>query len=246
MEKNYYMWFLIFLSYSFLGWMMEVISKSYSYKKLVNRGFLFGPICPIYGFGAIFITIFLTEFRNYPVVVFLLGCILTGTIEYFTSYILEKIFNNKWWDYSTKKYNINGRVRLDFIALFGLFSCVVIYLGNDFFINLFSMMNYNSMKIISIILLFLFIVDIIYSNIIAYNLRNRTIIAEELKANKLAMIPGYIEKVLKGRVENLKLYPTRLLDAFPYIKSRNEDIFNKMKKIRTKIKTKKSKSSKNK
>lgn len=230
--------FLIFIDYSFLGWLLEVISKSYSYKKLVNRGFLFGPICPIYGFGGILISLLLTKYKNDIVVVFILGAVLTSTIEYLTSYILEKVFHNKWWDYSNRKFNINGRVRLDFSVLFGFFSLLVIYVLNDWFLNIINMLEPKVIDVVAIILFIILIIDTIYSIIIAYNLRSRIIIAEELKKDKLTAIPGYIEKVIKESSIKFKLFPTRLIESVPLIKSKNEEIFNRMIKLRDKLKKK--------
>lgn len=113
--------------YSALGWACESIYVSIGQRKLINSGFLHGPFCPIYGFGAVFVILLLTPMANHPFLVFLLGIIITSVIEYFTSWLLEMLFHVMWWDYSHYKYNINGRVCLLNSFLFGCMSIFVIY-----------------------------------------------------------------------------------------------------------------------
>ncbi len=228
--------FLIFLIYSFLGYLCEVIFCSFYQKKLVNRGFLFGPYCPIYGIGSLFITYCLSRFKEDPVVVFILGSVITSCLEYFTSFVLEKIFHNKWWDYSSYKCNLNGRICLQNTLLFGLGSLVVIYLANPRIFKLVNKIPSLTLKIISLVLMLIFIIDIIYSMVIAYNLRNRIIICEELKKEKLAKLPGMLEKLIREKVHNFKTYPKRLLEAFPNLKNSNFKEFELMKKLKEKAK----------
>ena len=101
---------LLFFTASFLGWCMEVICKLIQFGRFINRGFLIGPWCPIYGFGTVLITLLLSKFTDDPLAVFALAMLLCGTLEYLTSYIMEKAFHARWWDYSAKKFNLNGRV----------------------------------------------------------------------------------------------------------------------------------------
>lgn len=112
--------------YSFLGWVCECSYCSIGQNKIVNRGFMTGPFCPIYGFGAVLILTFLQFFPTSVLAIFIGGMILTSALEYFTSFAMEKIFNAKWWDYSGKRFNINGRVCLLNSTLFG-FLCVILY-----------------------------------------------------------------------------------------------------------------------
>lgn len=119
---DYLFWLFV---YSFLGWFYESILCSVTEKKIVNRGFLTGPICPIYGCGAVIVIIFLTPIKN-PIALFLAGMILTCSVEYITSWLLEKIFHARWWDYSEHKLNINGRVCALGAIVFGTFSVVLL------------------------------------------------------------------------------------------------------------------------
>lgn len=228
--------FLVFLIYSFLGYLCEIIFCSINQKKIVNRGFLFGPYCPIYGVGSIFIIYCLSRFMKDPVIVFILGAVITSCLEYFTSFILEKIFHNKWWDYSGYKCNLNGRICLQNTLLFGLCSLIVIYVGNPRIFKLLNKLSPFTLNITALILVIIFIIDIIYSVIIAYNLRNRLIICEELKKEKLAKLPGMLEKLIREKVTNFKTYPKRLLEAFPNLKKSNLKEFELMKKLKEKAK----------
>ena len=230
---------LIFFIYSFAGYICEIITSSIVQKKLVNRGFLCGPYCPIYGVGSLFILFTLLRFQNDPVIVFILGAMITSCLEYFTSFLLEKIFHNKWWDYSYMKFHIHGRVCLQNTILFGLGSLVIIYLVQPFITECLDKMSSIAMNVTAYSLLLIFIIDWVYSVIIAYNLRNRIIICEELKNEKLAKIPGMLEKIMKEKVEKFKSYPKRLLEAFPNIKSANAKEFDMMKTLREKNKKRK-------
>lgn len=125
---------ITFFIYSILGYIAEVIYCSMGQRKLVNRGFLYGPWLPIYGFGGIIIKLFLEPLSGIyiwgPVLVFVLGMILTSIVEYLGSWMLEKAFSIKLWDYSKKIGNINGRVCLLNSTLFGIGGLAITYLIN--------------------------------------------------------------------------------------------------------------------
>ncbi len=123
-----------FFLYSFLGYCCEVIYCSIPQKRFINRGFLYGPYLPIYGFGSLIVTILLDPLSSWPLAVFLLAFVLTSCLEYFTSWLLEKLFSVKLWDYSKHKVNINGRVCLlnsTLFGLLGLFAEYVVQPGID-------------------------------------------------------------------------------------------------------------------
>ncbi len=155
--------FIIFLIYSFLGWCMEVCVALHDEKKLINRGFLIGPICPIYGVGVVLMQILLNRYLNDPLVLFVMAILICSFLEYFTGYIMEKLFKARWWDYSHKKFNINGRICLDNLVAFGLLALFVMYIGNPFFINILNKVNTVVLNIISSLLAFTLLADIIVS-----------------------------------------------------------------------------------
>lgn len=117
--------FLWVLLYSFIGWVYESIVVSVQQRRPVNRGFLNGPLCPIYGVGAVGAALVLSQVRN-PVLLFVVGALLASVLEYVTSWAMEKLFDARWWDYSQYRFNIHGRVCLYGAVIFGAFSVVVV------------------------------------------------------------------------------------------------------------------------
>ena len=118
-------WFLWLMIYSVIGWIYESTICSIGQRKLINRGFLNGPYCPIYGTGAVLVLLVLGRLKN-PVALFFAGAVLTCSLEYLTSWLMEKLFHARWWDYSKRKFNIGGRVCLIGAVVFGAFSVVLI------------------------------------------------------------------------------------------------------------------------
>ena len=118
--------FLLLMLYSFLGWCGEMIYCSLGQGRLCEkRGFLNGPICPIYGHGALLVLWALDGGCHSPLVTFFGGMLLTTAVEYVTSYLMEKLFHMRWWDYSAHRFQLNGRVCLLNSTLFGL-ACVAL------------------------------------------------------------------------------------------------------------------------
>ncbi|MDE5540181.1 MAG: putative ABC transporter permease [Bacilli bacterium] len=228
--------FLIFILCAFIGYFLEVLWIFIGSKKLVNRGFLCGPVIPIYGVGAVLILFSLLRYYDDPIVVFTFGIIITSALEYFTSFLLEKVFHNKWWDYSDVRYNLNGRICLGNSLAFGILSLVIIYLVAPLIFMLFSFFEFKTWCLIAIIVGVVFTLDVIYSIIIAYNLRHRIIIVEELKNEKIALIPVIFEKRLKESIAGLKAFPSRLLKAFPNLEKEYHQPFEIMKREREQLK----------
>lgn len=100
--------FLYLIIYSVTGWVYETILCSVLARKFVNRGFLTGPWCPIYGFGALLVIFPLQRLKDDLLPLFLSSMVLTMLLEYLTSYVMEKLFHTRWWDYSDKKFQLNG------------------------------------------------------------------------------------------------------------------------------------------
>ena len=110
---------LLFFIYSFLGWCVEVAFVAVTTGKVVNRGFLNGPVCPIYGCGMVGVLIILLPVKNNVWLLFLGGMIICSTVELFGGWILDKIFHMRWWDYSEKPFNIGGYICLPFSIMWG-------------------------------------------------------------------------------------------------------------------------------
>lgn len=116
---------LIFTIFSMIGWFCESIYCSIPAKKFINRGFLNGPFCPVYGVGGVLVTSLLAPFQENWGILFIAGMLITSIVEYITGFLLEKLFHTKWWDYSQKKFNLHGRVCLKNSLLFGVMSVLV-------------------------------------------------------------------------------------------------------------------------
>ena len=228
-----------FLLYSFIGFICETLFCAIIDKKFSPRGFLCGPLIPIYGFGAIFILFALLRYKSDPLVVFVFGMIICSALEYFTSFLLEKIFHNMWWDYNNYKYNVNGRICLLNSIMFGFGSLAIIYLIEPLIDKFIMFIPHNIFNISLILITIVFIADIIYSCVVAFNLRNRLIIVEELKSEKLSKIPLLFKKALKERMAKFKIFPSRLLKAFPNLSKDKQKEISLMKKNKNGTKKKK-------
>ena len=152
-------YFLLFMIYSFLGWLMEVLVTLVRKRKFVNRGFLIGPYCPIYGYGVLGILTLIGKNNNDILSVFLKSILICSLLEYLTSYLMEKIFKARWWDYSKKKFNINGRICLETMMPFGILGTICFYILNPFFLKNINSINNNFKIILCICLAIAFIID---------------------------------------------------------------------------------------
>ena len=133
-----YHFLCLFLLYSFFGWGLEVVFCSVHTGKFVNRGFLNGPLCPIYGFGAIMVATFLQPFNDRLVLLFIFSVLITSLLELTGGYALNKLFHIKWWDYSNQRFNLGGYVCLKFSLMWGvgcLFLVKLIHPAAETFVN---------------------------------------------------------------------------------------------------------------
>lgn len=119
-----FMW--IVLIYGFLGWCGEVAFAAVKHGKFVNRGFLNGPICPIYGFGVLIVTVALDPIANNIPLLFVGSVVFTSLLEFITGFVLERLFHEKWWDYSNVRFNIKGYICLRFSLLWGAAATLIV------------------------------------------------------------------------------------------------------------------------
>jgi len=222
--NQFCLFFLLFFIYSFFGWAMEVICKLIEKHKFINRGFLIGPYCPIYGWGCLFIIIFLDRYKDNIVTLFVMSIVICSILEYLTSYVMEKVFKTRWWDYSQKKFNINGRICLETMVPFGILGCLVIYLVNPFFVYLLSFIPTNILHVTAIILLIIFVIDTIISSSVIFNLRNTI---KNVEKDATEEITTKIKEIFthKGILQK------RLIQAFPNMKNRKEKLLELKMKI---------------
>lgn len=220
----------MYLIYAFLGWIMEVINAYIKHKKFINRGFMIGPYCPIYGTGVLLIIFLLKNYTDNFLVLFILAMVICMSVEYLTSLLMETLFNARWWDYSNEKYNINGRVCLETAIPFGLGGLIIMYVVNPFFTNILDKCHENFIIILSIILMTFFFTDLIISFLIVLKYRKAGI--ENFKDDTEEMN----KKVREYLLNNSRL-TRRFMESFPNAKLRTE----KFKKLYEKRKTKRKK-----
>lgn len=209
MIETIVLYFLLFLLYSFIGWGMEMLFCYYETKKWVNRGFLVGPICPIYGCGCLLMILLLRRYLEDPIVLFVMAMLICSILEYFTSYIMEKLFKARWWDYSHLKYNINGRICLSNILAFGILGVILLYFVNPFIMNLFDKINSTILLIVGNILFILIIIDISVSLKIISSFKN---VAKSIKKDSTEEITKKVRELLTKRGGLYK----RLVSAFNF------------------------------
>jgi len=201
-------YFLYFIIYAFLGWTMEVVCKLIELKRFVNRGFLVGPICPIYGYGVLLIVILIGNNTSDVLAVFLKAILVCSILEYFTSYIMEKMFNLRWWDYSRKKFNLNGRICLDTMIPFGLLGVFVVYILHPFVSSFVLKLSPNTMLILAIILFIIYVIDNIFSYFVMNNIKDEI---KDSKKDNTEAIKNYMVKWL----DNSSIFYRRIKSAYP-------------------------------
>ena len=215
---NIYKYFLIFMFYSILGWLMEVTLTFVRNKKFVNRGFLIGPYCPIYGSGVLLIMFILKRYLDRPLGLFCMAVIICSILEYLTSYFMEKIFKARWWDYSNKKFNINGRICLEYAMFFGVGGTIIMYFINPMIINVMNATSSTVIKVLAITLFIIYMVDNIISYIVMFKFRST--VGNLTQGDNTEEIT----KIIKDKFKSLSWLNKRLTEAFPNLKAYTKKI----------------------
>lgn len=217
----FYSYCILFFIYSFLGWIMEV--TLITDKKFVNRGFLLGPCCPIYGCGCILLNLLLHNYTNNILVLFILTMFTCSLLEYITSFLMEKIFKLRWWDYSQMRFNINGRICLETMTPFSILGVLAIKFATPFFITNINKLSEKTILIISIILITLFIIDVIISLTIVFKLK---FVSKNIKKDSTLDIKNAIKKFIKN---DIYVYE-RIIESFPNLTKSLKEKALKLKK----------------
>ena len=165
----FYEFVIMLFLFSILGWVMEVTLKFIQYHRFINRGFLIGPYCPIYGFGVVGVTILvgglLGRAGTYPET-FMAGFVICGFLEYMTSLYMEKMFHARWWDYSNKPMNLHGRIWIGNLILFGLASVIIVKLIDPHYFNFIATIDPLIISVLAWIIIILMVSDYILSHIL--------------------------------------------------------------------------------
>ena len=209
MELTLYETCWMFFIYGFLGWCAEVAFAAVRTGKFVNRGFLNGPICPIYGFGVVLVLSFLLPLRMHILWLFVGAVLLTSVLEYLTGYLLEKVFHDKWWDYSDMPLNIHGYICLLFSVLWGLACMVIVYGVHPWILRLVRLVPHTFGMVLLFCLFGLLLADTIVTGIAVQRLPKRlqtiTELGDKLRQTSDSLGKGISDGAIALRDKNMQL-----------------------------------------
>lgn len=246
--EKYIIWLFF---YSVVGWVYESTLCSVRAHKFINRGFLNGPYCPIYGCGAVLDLLILGKVQN-PVLLFFLGAVVTCSLEYFTSYIMEKLFHARWWDYSKRKFNINGRVCLLGAVVFGAFSVILIKLVHPLVSGVTDSLPRAALHWLAAVMFAIIAADecITIGGIAGFDKKLRELAAaiESAKADAEAKLRdkgglgsevyNAVHNATASFVQKLNAQQRRILAAFPKLRAvKYNDILNDVRKLIADVET---------
>ena len=207
---------MYFIIYSVLGWIMESIIRSVIERKIINTGFLKGPVCPIYGIGAIIMLLFLERFQENIIALFFIAIVVLTTWEYLVGVLLEKMFNTKYWDYSHQKFNFQGRICLTNSLFWGVLGVVFVKYIHPFVQGLISKVDMNLLYYIIAITSLVMVVDCISTVI---KIKNIKLTLE--KADK-------INKEIKEKLKELRKINKDLKEEKDETKSKTKENIQKL------------------
>lgn len=225
--------YLLFWTFSIIGWMLEVIVFIIIDKKLINRGFFVGPYCPIYGFGAI-LMLSLNSFKDHPITCFILALVLCSALEYFASYILEKLFKVRWWDYSNYKYQLNGRICLINALAFGALGVLFTRYLNPLYFNIIRSIPSNSVTIIGIVVMIFTLIDIVFTFNALNSIKN--IVSKNISNFKNRDATVDVRNLIKKKFSRENFLTKRIIQTHDLIIKGKEKVKNEIKKAKPKNK----------
>lgn len=234
----------LFFIYSFLGWCTEVIYATLNRGVFVNRGFLTGPICPIYGVGIVVVLYVLHPIKENLFFLFIGSVFLTTIIELITGLILEKFFKQKWWDYSDELFNFKGYISLKFSLQWGIACVLIVRVIHPLIIRFLSVIPEIVLFVFLILVSVSFVTDVIFTILTMLKIRKRIIIEHRLHeilkkesyligeniSDVVVTLMRLYDKTYKGSQEGVK----RLAKAFPGInilKEKNKELVERIKKL---------------
>ena len=219
---------LLFFIYSFAGWCIEVTLKYFQYHRFINRGFLAGPWLPIYGSGALLITLtvgWLSPYESSYGTTFVIAFIVCGVVEYLASYFMEKRFHARWWDYSQKPMNLNGRVWIGNLVLFGLGGVLIIHAFNPILFDLLGKLGLQTKEIFACVLIAVFAADYAVSHFVLKLVKTGV---ERSEADNTEEINREIKLLLSDK----SIFYRRFADAYPDVIYRTERITARLNAIK--------------
>lgn len=197
-----------FVIYSVLGWCAEVIFHTVVYGEFANRGFLNGPICPIYGFGMAVIIVCLTPLNEYSWILLFAGSfVITSALEWITGFVLDKAFRQRWWDYSTQPFNIGGYICLKFSIIWGFAGVFIMRIVHPPIASFVSWIPHTAGVIILCVILAIYIADSVVTIVGMCKLNTRLRHLEEIAKQMHELSDNVGERLsdgVSGIMENVK------------------------------------------
>ncbi len=213
---------ILFFSFSVLGWMIEVSLKFIDFGRFINRGFFIGPYCPIYGLGSILIILVTQNFREHsPALVFLISLLVCGLVEYLVSYFLEVRYHARWWDYSNRPMNLNGRIWIGNLVLFGLGGLAIDRVFEPWIMDGLALMPLVWKQGLALAIVLVMLVDLILSYFVMKLVK---VNVEGSKADNTQEI----RQEMKVLVTNKNILYRRFINAYPDVKYRTDRIKAKL------------------
>ncbi|NLU24519.1 MAG: hypothetical protein GXW99_07400 [Clostridiales bacterium] len=203
----------MFFLYAFLGWCTEVAYAAVRRGKFVNRGFLNGPVCPIYGFGLVIVIGLLAPLSDRLLLLFLGSVILTSALEFITGWALEKLFHAKWWDYSQNKFNIKGYVCLEFSLVWGLAATFIVRIIHPMIYGLITKFPRLPGHILLYVFLAMILADLAATLVAIRHLQSRLKLLMSL-AQEIHETSDRIGDSISGTVLNIKEYAEDVQDRY--------------------------------
>lgn len=224
---------ILFFVFSIVGWMIEVTLKYFQYHRFINRGFMIGPYCPIYGSGVVAITVCVGGLVGSEGSIgdtFLAGFFICGALEYITSWYMEKLFHARWWDYSQKPMNLNGRVWIGNLLLFGIASVAVVRIIDPVYFGLISHLSPFLLHLLAVCIAVVMLTDLVTSHVLM-NIVRREIDAQE--GDNTEEISHRVHELLKDR----SLLLRRIHEAYPELQARPRAMMERLHDAQKEFKT---------
>ena len=219
---------LIFFAFSLVGWCIEVTLKYFEFGRFINRGFLTGPWLPIYGTGAVLCTVGvqgLAPLESGYGTTFVICFVLCGTLEYMTSFVMEKRFHARWWDYSKKPMNLHGRVWIGNLVLFGLGGVLIVHVFDPLLCRLFALISLPVRELTASVLSAVIAADFVMSHFVLKLVKTGV---EQSQADNTEQISREVRLLLSDR----SVFHRRFADAYPEVIYRTERVAARMEDIR--------------
>ena len=219
---------LIFFAFSLVGWCIEVTLKYFEFGRFINRGFLTGPWLPIYGTGAVLCTVGvqgLAPLESGYGTTFVICFVLCGTLEYMTSFVMEKRFHARWWDYSKKPMNLHGRVWIGNLVLFGLGGVLIVHVFDPLLCRLFALISLPVRELTASVLSAVIAADFVMSHFVLKLVKTGV---EQSQADNTEQISREVRLLLSDR----SVFHRRFAEAYPEVIYRTERVAARMEAIR--------------